>query len=102
MHSKLSYRDEVALPAILQQFRLYLAQPLRLPRAPGQRNGQAFARLIAQDPRAVQRFRDHAEVARQLLVSGEVETLFRVVASGLLHGMALQFYRLAIEGWLNR
>jgi hypothetical protein len=47
-------------------------------------------------------FDDHASVARRLLASGEVETLCRVVASGLLHGLALQVYRLAIDAWLSR
>ena len=102
MHSKPSQRENVLLPAVLRQFRLQLAQPLRLPAGPGQRKGQALARLIAYNPRAVQAFKDHAEAARHLLASGEVETLFRVAASGLLHGPALHFYRLAIEGWLNR
>jgi hypothetical protein len=86
--------------AVAQQFRLHLAQPLTL--EPGSRNGQQLARLIAHNPRVVQLFDDHASVARRLLASGEVETLCRVVASGLLHGLALQVYRLAIDAWLSR
>ena len=88
--------------AVPQQFRLYLVQPLTLTREPGFRNGQQLARLIAFNPRVVQSFDDHASVARRLLASGEVETLCSVVASGLLHGLALQIYRIAIDAWLSR
>jgi hypothetical protein len=101
MHFEASSRD-VVLPAVLQQFRLYLAQANHPARVAGLRCGQMLARLIAHDPRVVQSFDDHAAVVSHLLVSDEVETLFRVAASGLLHGLALQCYRLAIDGWLNR
>ena len=56
---------------------------------------------MAHDLRVVQRFDDHAWVAERLAAAGEVETLFRVAASGLLHGMALRFYRLALAAWLE-
>jgi len=102
MHPKPSQRERVSLPAVLKQFHLYLAQQSPTSPNPGQRCGQALARLISHNPRAVRAFKDHAEVARHLLASGEVDTLFRVAASGLLHGPALQFYRLAIESWLSR
>jgi len=102
MHSTHSHHQQRAVPAILKQFRLHLAQSVQRSSIAGQRGGQALARLIAHDPRVVQTFKDHGDVARRLLVSGEVDTLFLVAASGLLQGLSLQFYRLAIDGWLNR
>lgn len=102
MHSTHFNRQQRSVPAVLSQFRLHLAQAAQQSSIARQRGGQALARLIAHNPRVVQTFKDHGDVARRLLVSGEVDTLFLVAASGLLHGLSLQFYRLAIDGWLNR
>lgn len=103
MHSThFNHEQRRSVPAVLRQFHLHLSQSVQPSGTAGQRGGQALARLIARNPRVVQTFKDHGDVARRLLVSGEVDTLFLVAASGLLHGLSLQFYRLAIEGWLNR
>ena len=64
-------------------------------------SGTWLARLMAHDLRVVQRFEDHAWVADRLAAAGELETLFRVAASGLLHGVALRFYRLALAALLE-
>ena len=102
MHSTHFHHQQRSVPAVLRQFRLHLAHSVQPSGIAGQRGGQALARLIAHNPRVVQTFRDHGDVARRLLISGEVDALFLVAASGLLHGLSLQFYRLAIDGWLNR
>jgi len=88
----------------VQQFDRYLTSAQRCARGgePEARCGQHLARLIARDIRVVQRFDDHAWVIGRLWDSGEVETLFRVAASGLLHGLARELYRLAIEVWLRQ
>jgi hypothetical protein len=64
-------------------------------------SGTWLARLMAHDLRVVQRFDDHAWVADRLAAAGELETLVRVAASGLLHGVALRFYRLALAALLE-
>ncbi|MET0351243.1 MAG: hypothetical protein ABW067_15735 [Rhizobacter sp.] len=94
----------VSRAAAAQQFHLYLTSPQPSPGHGdrGPRCGQRLARLIAHDIRVVQTFDDHAWVIGRLWDSGEVETLFRVAASGLLHGLARELYRLAIELWLRQ
>ncbi|CAN7349284.1 hypothetical protein [Rhizobacter sp. LjRoot28] len=92
------------------QFARYLAQRERRPSSLQGMTGQTWlaagsgtwlARLMAHDLRVVQRFDDHAWVADRLAAAGELETLFRVAASGLLHGVALRFYRLALAALLE-
>lgn len=94
----------VSRTLVVQPFDRYLTSASRRARdgEPGARCGQHLARLIARDIRVVQRFDDHAWVIGRLWDSGEVETLFRVAASGLLHGLARELYRLAIETWLRQ
>jgi hypothetical protein len=94
-------------PARVRQFQRYLASAKLRRNAlqderPGMGCGQHLARLIAHDIRVVQTFDDHAWVIGRLWDSGEAETLFRVAASGLLHGLARELYRLAIELWLGQ
>ena len=93
--------------ASASQLQRYLASTVNLPlahhaQAPERPSGPALARLIEHDVRVVQRFHDHAWVAGRLLACGAIDSLVRVVASGLLHGVARHCYRLAIEAWLNR
>ena len=64
--------------------------------------GLALTEQFARDPRSVQDVDDHAEVIDRLLRAGDVDTLFDIVASGLLHGLALRMYRTAIALWLGR
>ena len=97
----------VSRSAMARQFHRYLASASARRNAPqdprqGKGCGQHLARLIARDIRVVQTFDDHAWVIGRLWDSGEVETLFRVAASGLLHGLARELYRLAVELWLGQ
>lgn len=97
----------VSRAARARQFHRYLASAsLRRNALQDERHGmgcgQHLARLIAHDIRVVQTFDDHAWVIGRLWDSGEVETLFRIAASGLLHGLARELYRLAIELWLGQ
>lgn len=64
------------------------------------RNGNWFARLIANQPNVVRHFPDHALVAQKLLASEQIDTLASVVSSGRLHGPSLRFYRMALGSWL--
>lgn len=84
------------------QFKRYLAQPERQRLVKGaERDGKGWARLLANDIRALKGVEDHAVVAKKLAKSGEAEALIQVVASGLLSGWALRIYRMALA-WLSR
>ena len=87
--------------AQLRQFRRYLAPVVARP-DPTDLRGLALTEQFARDPQAIQRVDDHADVIARLLRAGDVDTLFDIVASGLLHGLALQLYRTAIDLWLDR
>lgn len=85
------------------QFHRYLSHPARRrPAKATDRDGHGWARLLDHDLRSLKSVQDHARVASLLVTAGEVETLIRVVASGLLNGWARRFYRLALEAWLTQ
>lgn len=87
--------------AQLRQFRRYLA-PIVAQSGATDVRGLALTERIARDPQAIQQVDDHADLIARLLRAGDVDTLFDIVASGLLHGLALQLYRTAIDLWLDR
>jgi len=71
------------------------AQRSRLDRNLSGKDGHWYASLIANNPRAVQRFADHEHVANLLAQAGEIEALAQVAASGYLPVSDSREYRKA-------
>lgn len=59
------------------------------------KDGDWYSRLLQCNPKIVQSFSDHEEVAQKLAEAGQVDTLHDVACSGLLEASASRYYRAA-------
>jgi hypothetical protein len=71
------------------------AQAQRAAKVHAGKDGHWYASLIHNNPRIVQSFVDHEEVAARLAADGELQTLFDVAAGGLLDAPDSRAYRAA-------